>query len=689
MLSRLKLVNFQKHEELVAEFTQGLNVIRGANENGKSTLMLAIAYAFYGARALPLSLEDTVTWGKPASSLRVDLAFDHAGQDYTIVRKKSGAELLGPDGLRVSGHSEVTSYIEKLFNAGMAVAIATMIAGQGQLKESLDGSAVSLIEQLSNMGLIDALVEKIHTQLPSGNTKLFESQLAALADLTEPVADFSALEAAVTAADAAEYAAADAAEVAQAEFETAKAEADAAAVRIKTASDSEIRRRMLENQIDAATRDLEQPVPVCTERLTAEELVERAAQQASQAILNVKWGLYTALPVPSTYVPRDELTAELAAATDNALRTAEDIREAELQRATAKAGIITQSACGLCGKDLSEIPEVVRVNGDASAKVDYLTRLLAEMGEVLKRYRSKIEGLQLLLHQDQLLTTKCEQLTGFVTQDRATVPVTVLWSGGARQSPEDTEDYPARLATVRKHESLVMVHASQVAKARQTHSALQLELAATPLYGIDPLDTFAAATASTKLKDAQAAVILQNAAKQTVSLARFELASATQAHSFELERHAASLAKREELVSTLAVYSANNRLVKKLRDARPVVARKLWGSVLSAVSTYFSSIRGTQSTVTRGESKFLIDGKSIAAYSGSTKDALGLAIRVTLQKTFLGSVDFMLCDEPASAADDNRESAMLGMLSTCGYGQVILVTHSDLADAFATNIIRI
>jgi ABC-type lipoprotein export system ATPase subunit len=49
----------------------------------------------------------------------------------------------------------------------------------------------------------------------------------------------------------------------------------------------------------------------------------------------------------------------------------------------------------------------------------------------------------------------------------------------------------------------------------------------------------------------------------------------------------------------------------------------------------------------------------------------------------------MLADEPGAAFDGARESDMLAVLSGSGLDQVILVTHSDLADTFAANVITI
>ena len=91
----------------------------------------------------------------------------------------------------------------------------------------------------------------------------------------------------------------------------------------------------------------------------------------------------------------------------------------------------------------------------------------------------------------------------------------------------------------------------------------------------------------------------------------------------------------------------------------------------------------------KDDTGFRVDGKPVTGLSGSTLDALGLAIRIALTKTFLPNNDFMILDEPGAACDDNREASMLGTISTAGFAQVLLVTHSVLADTFADNVIQL
>jgi hypothetical protein len=548
---------------------------------------------------------------------------------------------------------------------------------------------VSLIEQLANMALIDQLVDKVQAHLPSGNTKLFDTQLAELAVLTPPTANLAPLEAAVEAADAAEYAAEDAAEQAQVEYESAKVEAEAAAARLNAAASVEVRRKMLQQQIGRAVADQQQPAPTTSETLTETQMTEAVQRQAEQRVIRSHWDQFQRIVVVQTSVDRKAANAQLEDFRTRLAAAKSLVRSAELDRATVRAGIITQSACGLCGKDLRDVPEVVKVNKAAELRVAELTAVIEAQSAVVTACDNGYREILKLTEQDQVLKLAAAKISESVRVDDETLPARLTWVGKAVDSKLDTEDYNSRVLALRRYQSLVLMHQNQTAKAQQSEADLRAELAQTSPPAVYPGDAGAAANAATKLKDSQAAVALHNAAKQATASARHALATASQEFNFVLERYDAAQARRAELVATLEAYTANNQLIKKLRDARPVVANRLWGSVLSAISTYFSSVRGVQSVVTRSDNKFLIDGKPVEAYSGSTKDALGLVIRVTLQKTFLGAIDFMLADEVAAAADANRETTMLGLLSTCGYSQVVLVTHSDLADAFASNIIQI
>ncbi len=187
MINSVTLSCFKQHENLHVDFTDGLVALKGANEAGKSTVYAAIRYALYGIRALQDTLENTVTWGKPEKALKVVLVLTHAGKQYKISRAKSGAELTA-EGLTVSGQAEVTRFVERLFGVSADTASKIMVANQSGIKGALeDGSAVSLIEKLANINVVDELITKVQEQLPSGSVKLLQAALDEIGDLVLPL----------------------------------------------------------------------------------------------------------------------------------------------------------------------------------------------------------------------------------------------------------------------------------------------------------------------------------------------------------------------------------------------------------------------------------------------------------------------------------------------------------------------
>src|SRR5205823_1705472 len=93
MLNHIRCVNFRKHEDLTVHFTSGINTIRADNEAGKSTLLEAIGYAYFGAAGLKEPVDDVVTYGVLTNQLRVEHSFTLAGLMYEIIRSPKGAEL--------------------------------------------------------------------------------------------------------------------------------------------------------------------------------------------------------------------------------------------------------------------------------------------------------------------------------------------------------------------------------------------------------------------------------------------------------------------------------------------------------------------------------------------------------------------------------------------------------------------
>jgi DNA repair exonuclease SbcCD ATPase subunit len=286
-----------------------------------------------------------------------------------------------------------------------------------------------------------------------------------------------------------------------------------------------------------------------------------------------------------------------------------------------------------------------------------------------------------------------QSCNAFATADYATVPPTVTWTG-----PDVSQPAPANpLADLQRAEQQVALYQRELGRQQQAQAAmdaaqlavekaLQAESEARLLTEGAQATLDQAATATSELFTVEHAF---KTAEQAVKDAQRELETAQRM--FEMRR-AARQQIEDQLAAAqkeLAGMQFNNVLVDTLRKARPSIVEELWNMVSATVSDTFSRIRGTPSVFMRDGDSFTVDGRAIKGLSGSTLDALGLSIRMGLTKTFLPNTRFLVLDEPAAAADSDRESNMLGVIAASEFEQVILVTHSELCDSFASQMIRL
>jgi DNA repair exonuclease SbcCD ATPase subunit len=686
VITSLTLTKFKRHESLHIDFTGGLVVLRGSNEVGKSTVFHAIAYALYGSRGLPDSLDDTVTYGFPASQLKVELKFSHCGVDYELVRSKSGATLTGGGNIS-SGQAEVTAYVSSLFGLRQEVATKITIANQSSLKAAVEGGvqALTLIESLSGMGLIDDLIGLVQEKLPSGNTSSLAAQVQQLKSLEAPVADFDALEDAVNGARLELGAKQSAVNVLQDEIDGI--DAPTLRQRVREADAAESREAELMKTVKGCTEALLTPVPnKPADR--RDEYNARALEEAEHKKLRELFKQFSAIQqVDPAFYSYAEYKQEVDRVKNALIKSTAIVQQIEVELAVAKAARINDTSCALCGKLLSEVPEVVTTNARVDANVLRLESLLEAEKDVGVGLRKEKATLDYLLEQDTKFSAAFTKFGSHISQ-LGTVPATAIWLTKIAEAAPISIDWKQLKADneAELHKWYALQAEHEAAKKRLADAKVALE-------SLIKVDATSAREALARLDGLQRSMF---AAKDTVAtymnklhIAESALNRAKADYSAKLSAYKQVRHQLEQAELTLAECEANNQIITKLRNARPVVAKQLWNTVLHAVSTYFSQIRGTHSVVTKSDKGFLVDGKSYTNLSGSTVDSLGLAVRMALQKTFLPSLDFMLLDEPASGMDDEREAAMLGTLASCGYEQVVLVTHSELADSFAAQVVRL
>lgn len=733
MLKKITLSHFRQHQDRSFEFGPGLNAIRGENEAGKTTVLEAFTYFCFGTGALRESLEHVVTYHQPVSKLRVGVEIEHLGVTYTGYRGKSGAEITFA-GERITGQREVTKFFERLFGTSADMAGKLMFASQKSLAESLKAGpteAGRMIEDLANFDLIDRVAEAIATRRTTGATAGVEGRIEELqrqrdnAELEAKSGDLEALRE----------------EIVNTRDEVTAAEADLAALREqrtvldvdaakRVEHDHVARSRAIEEltfEIDAIEREMARPTPHAP---TEAELAAARAAVEQEKHAERAAALHRELVGTDTATGWDESLERLEediAGVQQRIVSDEEQRQHEadqlqaLQRdlAEVKRGrdvkvaqlegrLIKETTCALCQKDLTDVPEVVRTNSDLArqiqeekdsarfkienlmVKVPGKEKLRDALIIAVAEQRADLEAMQAVARHNAKVEQLYARAADFIEVDRSVVPGQWRWTGpkvgeavgGAINKlrhletlqREAQEDAALRKAKAGQLEGLKKSRAADVA-ARQ---ALDLEGAKDVLVRAADLDQ--------KVRDVVAPLTgLQE------RLRGLEAALATK-EALERRQHQMLAQIRVQLAAAekeLADMQRYNLLIKKVRAARPVITNKLWNIVLAGVSKHFSEVRGQESRITRADGMFKCNGFPVSGLSGSAEDMLGLAMRITLTKTFLPGIDMLQLDEPGAACSDARETRMLGMLSTLKFGQIVMISHNDLVDAVADRIITV
>lgn len=700
MFLQLELTNFRQHESLTLNFEQGVIALRGRNEAGKTTIIEAISYALFGAAGLQEPLAEVVTYTKKVSTLKVRLTFKMGGVIFLVTRSSSGAEIYANDKLEATGQTEVRKFVERLIGAPADVCINLMFANQASIRGALSkpGAAVELIEMLSNLSIIDRLIGFAQEQLDCGATTTTVARITTLEEqLTAPLEDTtSELKSTLAERQVSEN-------LVKSDYDKFKIDYDKIQTAARAAQDA-VNKHTLDTQAEARAKTTLTNAETTLASIkvgtcpTEAQVAELRLQATDASRFTRAAGFHkelTKLPEPENEwegtvetLKADRLVHANALAHANSLRN-----ELERDIIRLQSQKITQTECGLCGKDLSNIPEVVTKNAGLDSQIATKDAELNEVKVAQTTATEMVAAYDGILSAASACQGVYQRAAEFIDLDYNYVPARWAWKGPDINKPVAT-DAAVKLAQL---EAQVRDYHSAVGRQEQAQTAV-----ATANQALTAIQTSLKAQAA-GLKVAQK--VLENAATLTATLntlseqlreaqdatksARQALQSAEAVHEAQAKARAAVQTQLSDAKAELAEKDDNNAMIKFLREARPAIADELWGTVIASISTYFSDIRGRPSLVERTDNSFQVDGHSITGLSGSTKDALGLAIRKALTKVFLPQTSFMVLDEPAAACDDERETNMLSLIATSGFEQVIVVSHSDLLDGFANQIIQL
>lgn len=709
MIKSVTLKNFRRHENLSVTFGKGITAIMAMNEQGKSTVLEAMLYAMYGSKALRDSLDETVTWGKTKNDLKVELHVQFGARDLVIVRSPTGAEVREAGAPIVTGQTEVTNFASDMIGASSDTASRLMVASQGNLRGSLEQgpkATAQMIEQLADFELFERLMERMQEKLILGSSAILDSQMAdLLAQIgnlpdTAPY-DFKAALSNIETLTESEASLAALSRDAEASYRALATDVAAESdrwnlkVELKARFDREhsALRDVMDNikgvsgsDIDAAS--LEARVRSLTVAVQEAEALHATSQtHSSFEALNQNY--------PNVW------EGNLASYLDECKSAASDLGVKKLTLETLKRNltvlqtkVVTSSTCTWCGQDFSQLPSVKASNEKLEKEIAETTSSITQAAADVAAAEAYIEALKFLETLAQQPLQFKRLYPQLVRDDDTQYPPKLVWVG-----PESRQ---VDLNTVRNSLTEAQValagHAKaqeQLARWRQSASQIEktikdINTALVPVEGAtqEYLANLRERVAESQSRWESAVSDYSNASIKVYALKQ-EMAAAEAAMQADKLRREMLESQRQDIENQVKTLAFNNALLKKVRAARPIIADKLWNTVLAAVSTMFTRTRGEPSVVTKDKDGFKVNGHSVQSLSGSTLDLLGLAVRVALVRTFLPSCPFMLLDEAWAACDAERTSSGFAFLQSTGFEQIILVTHDQTAHLVADHVVQL
>lgn len=710
MLTKVKITNFRKHRNAEFDLRPGFTVFRGANEAGKSTAFEAIAYALFGVKAIRTSLEDAVTYGEAVATLKVELEIVIDGVTYAVKRGKPGAECTyGGDGI-VTGQTEVTNFLCRQLRIDAGSATRLMLSNQNEIRGALEAgpkATTELIEKLAEFDQIDNLIELMQEKLTLGNGAAAQSQVDAARgrldrakEVVEP--DFTGLAKAVELLS-------EEADHAKHSLALARDAKDQAQMKVTEQATTDRERRSLwanvaqtnteQGDTLATLADMKAAEPVRPDNVDAqiEALLQRKGVVAQAADAHHAMGqvgrLCGVLPEVERFPGNAEALQKAVDLVRGVISThTQGVQDNRVKLAKLNSEL-THGNCTFCGKDFSDLPEVMATNSLIRADIAQLEAAQLTLAEAVKQAKAEEFGLLAFQKGAREFTSAALNFPAFVSADYSTTPPVLTFKNlppaldetvatidqkirDLRAAVRTADDWAA--AVVRKQEEL----------ERLSNTLDRLERRLEEVGAETDGEALAAELSRTTQVQAEAYDAL-DAARSNLNAAKTRQDQSTMAWEWAQKETAAASVALETATESLKTLDFNNALLKKVRAARPVIADKLWNLVLTAVSGYFSEMRGFKSAVSKSGDGFTVDGHPVQTLSGSTLDILGLAIRVALVRTFLPGAPFLVLDEPAAACDPERTESMLGFLVAVGFKQVLLVTHEDVSESVADNIITL
>lgn len=730
-------VNFKKLGTFFTEFKDGLNVISAENFKGKSTLLQAIEFAFFGASAVPGKKELIPTHGQTTFSVELKFAMHEGDVFYALTRNKTTAKVIRhTSGMEpeivANGNTPATAYIEQLFGLAAKDYNLFVQSRQGESSGILTFGAAALnrkVEEFAGVDMIDKVQGEAQRRATSYSGKA-DAKGVSEETMTEAVAAWESAKSDVAQSEDAVKAAKDALAAHPAfslekpkpasELRTAVQFAAELANKLENAERALVVAK--EREAETKTR-FEKLAIVCVDSLQVDldslntqgqtlkvELKALEDQDGDYTRASNKAGELRAV-VDTTfadYIP-DEDSARLdAAEADRNAKQEARTKASELVGTTKAAydnlkSLATGAKCPTCNRAKEDHDPVKLEEEAAAAKAAWESAQAASktLDSEIQALHTEIQRLVDALHSYNTAATAArtaeEGLAKLTPVDKKVLEqkaaayeeVRGAWSAANQKM----KDAATNNATYREEEKLfeqrkqeVQTAACLVANLDQQWADLPEPPTAEEVQAAEQAEA-AYTAASEKWKvDNTALTNTLNMATNSHGLIEKLLITAK-------NKVAEYNKKNEEARDDLVLSQRYNRLVQFLRTRRQQYMKDVWDTIMAVSSKLVRvSSKGTITALTNedGEFNFVEEGISAptASASGAQKAFIGTAIKVGLGRALYGSDSLLIFDEPTESCSEQYAGSMAAMIASSAR-QVLLITHRENDQSLADHVINI
>ena len=359
-----------------------------------------------------------------------------------------------------------------------------------------------------------------------------------------------------------------------------------------------------------------------------------------------------------------------------------------------KSNRFDSDTCSKCGQKLPNAETISLRNKEIDEQVSTLTSAARDLENRYDTLEAEQTNLQLVARVGDKFCQAAIMLEPCIDWDKSTYPGTVTWSGPIPEAtPTNSAELRAALSKAKTR-----LKAAEAARARLglateqvTEIRANLDIAESALKECtettkeelsrlrELVDNAEECERSIDHELFNLRVTLSDAIKEQVTINKI-----WDMFSSQVDNMKRSIKEAEE---ELAAIIYTNNLIKKLKSIRSVIADKLWNIVLKSASVIFSTIRKEDALISKEKSGFMVNGRPIESLSGSTLDILGLAFRCAILRSFLPNCNTLILDEPMAACDESRSESLLGTIKSVNFKQTLLVSHDEISESIADNII--